>query len=120
MATHPMLLRAAILGFCLAGTLVAAEPSPVLEPTAHITLPDVRGRIDHLAVDRAGRRLFVAALGNDTLEVIDLAAERPMRSVPGFSEPQGIAYAPDLNRLYVANGGDGTVRVLNAAYFGEL
>jgi hypothetical protein len=104
----------------MAATALPAAPAPIVGESARIVLPDVRGRIDHLAIDRAGRRLFIAALGHNTIEVVDLAAGKAMRSISGFSEPQGIAYAPDLNRLYVANGGDGTVRVLNAAYFGEL
>jgi DNA-binding beta-propeller fold protein YncE len=72
-----------------------------------IPLPGVKGRIDHLAADVAGRRLFVAALGNNTVEVVDLAAGRRLHSLGGFSEPQGLLYVPELQRLFVAKGGDG-------------
>lgn len=82
-----------------------------------IALPGVSGRIDHLTLDRHGHRLFIAALGNDTVEVVDLASARRVKSIPGFDEPQGIAYVPDTNRLYVANGGDGSVRVLDGTSF---
>jgi DNA-binding beta-propeller fold protein YncE len=62
-------------------------------------------RIDHLAVDPAGQRLFVAALGNGTLEVVDLAAGKRVRSIPGLKEPQGVGYLPSLHRIVVAQRG---------------
>jgi DNA-binding beta-propeller fold protein YncE len=69
----------------------------------------VQRRIDHLAVDVQGRRLFVAALGNGTLEVLDLASGRRLRSVGGLQEPQGIAYLPSLHRVAVATTGGALV-----------
>ncbi|PYS85264.1 MAG: hypothetical protein DMF67_01830 [Acidobacteria bacterium] len=78
-----------------------------------IPLPQVRGRIDHMAVDLKGQRLFVAALGNNTLEVIDLRKGERMASLSGFAEPQGLIYIPDSGRVVVANGGDGTVTFLD-------
>ena len=89
--------------------VTAAEDSPQTLET-RIALADVKGRIDHLAIDVARQRLFVAALGNDTVEVIDLASARRSRSLTGFTEPQGVAYAPGTDTLYVANGGDGSLR----------
>jgi DNA-binding beta-propeller fold protein YncE len=86
-------------------------PPPRLLQT--IPLAGVQGRIDHLAVDVAGQRLFVAALGNNTVEVIDLKKGERIRSLAGFKEPQGVAYLPDTNTLAVANGGDGTVTLLD-------
>lgn len=78
-----------------------------------IEIPAVRGRIDHLAVDLAHERLFVAALGNNTVEVIDLRDRRIIQSLPGFDEPQGVAMAPDLNIVAIANGGNGRVQLLS-------
>ena len=69
-----------------------------------IPLPGVQGRIDHLAVDVAGQRLFVAALGNNTVEVIDLKRGERVQSLAGFKEPQGLAYLPDTKTVAVANG----------------
>jgi DNA-binding beta-propeller fold protein YncE len=66
-----------------------------------------------MAADVAGQRLFVAALGNNTVEVIDLKAGTTIQSLPGFAEPQGIAYVPELNRVFIANGQDGTCRILD-------
>lgn len=83
-----------------------AEPLTLVRT---ITLPDVRGRIDHLAVDAAGGRLFVAALGNDTVEIVDIRAGRWVAHLQGMREPQGVAFVPDVMRLFVANGKGGTV-----------
>jgi DNA-binding beta-propeller fold protein YncE len=69
-----------------------------------IDLPHVEGRIDHLAVDMAAERLYVAALGNNTVEVLDLKSGGHLRSIPGFHEPQGIAFLADAKLVAVANG----------------
>src|SRR5207253_10934136 len=84
-----------------------AEESLSLKLVQTIPLPNVEGRIDHLAVDVKGKRLFVAALGNNTVEVIDLKGGKLAKSLTGFHEPQGIAFLPDANRVIVANGGGG-------------
>ena len=73
-----------------------------------IALPQVEGRIDHLAFDASHQRLYVAALGNNTVEVIDVAAGTHLKRLSGFHEPQGIAVAADFDIVAVANGeGDG-------------
>ena len=89
-------------------------PQPLTQ-VASIALPGVTGRIDHLAFDGPGKRLFVAALGNNTVEVIDAAAERHLRSVAGFREPQGIAVAADLRLAAVANGQGEGVQFVDSA-----
>src|SRR5205085_5083073 len=78
-----------------------------------IPLPQVRGRIDHMAIDLKGQRLFVAAVGNNTLEVIDLKQGARVVSVSGFDEPQGLVYITEAKRVVVANGGDGSVTFLD-------
>jgi len=73
----------------------------------------VAGRIDHLAFDPVHQRLFVAALGNNTVEVIDTAKGAHLRSLGGFHEPQGIAIASDFEAVAVANGDTGTLQLLD-------
>src|SRR5437660_12917537 len=75
-----------------------------------ISLPNVKGRLDHMDVDGKRKRLFVAGLENGTLEVVDLQAGKWVRSIPGFEKPQGALYDPERNKLFVASGDDGTSR----------
>jgi DNA-binding beta-propeller fold protein YncE len=95
----------------------AAQPLR-LEKT--IDLPDVQGRIDHLTIDLRGEKLFVAALGNNTVEVIDIKAGRRAKTIAQLQEPQGVLYVAETNRLYIANGKDGSVRVFDANSYALL
>ena len=76
-----------------------------------ISMPNVKGRLDHMDVDVKGKRLFVAGLENGTLEVVDVQASKWMRSISGFKKPQGALFVPALNKLFVASGDDGRLRV---------
>lgn len=87
----------------------------LLTPLTAIELPGVLGRIDHLALDSAGRRLFVAALGNGTVEVVDLARGRPAGRIGGLAEPQGVVFLPAAGLLAVSEGGAGTIDFFAAA-----
>ena len=89
---------------------LAAEPSP-LQLEAKIPLGNVKGRIDHMAVDLARQRLFVAELGNDSLGVIDLKARKVAKRISGLKEPQGVGYVAATDTVYVANAADGSVRL---------
>lgn len=79
-----------------------------------IPLTDVQGRIDHLDLDRSSGRLFVAALGNNSVEVIDVKTGNRVHRIRGLREPQGVLAVPDRNLLFVTNAGDGTVRVYDS------
>jgi DNA-binding beta-propeller fold protein YncE len=100
---------AAVAAALLAPESAAAAGAPGFNVVAVIPLPGVTGRIDHLAYDSATGTVFIAALGNDTVEAVDVAARRVERSLSGFGEPQGVAYSPALHRLYVASA-DGRVK----------
>src|SRR5579864_6136205 len=89
---------------------LSAQNNP-LKLIQTIPLPNVKGRIDHMDVDVKGKRLFVAGLENDTLEVVDLKAGKWSRSVAGLKTPQGIAYVPALNKVFAANENDDTLKV---------
>jgi DNA-binding beta-propeller fold protein YncE len=104
----------------LLGTLacgVQAAESATLKLTQTVPLPGVQGRFDHFAIDVQGRRLFVAALGNNTLEVLDLAAGKRIQSVAGMSKPTGILSLLEPSQVLVANGNDGTLKILDAVTF---
>jgi YVTN family beta-propeller protein len=77
---------------------------------AKISIGNVSGRIDHMAIDLARQRLFVAELGNNTVGIVDLNSRNVIRNLAGLKEPQGVAYLPSTDTLYIASGGDGSVR----------
>jgi DNA-binding beta-propeller fold protein YncE len=89
----------------------ASEEAPPLQLEAKIPLGDVSGRIDHMAVDLARQRLFVAALGHGGLAVVDLKAQRLDRIIGDLPEPQGVGYDPTTDTVYAANAGDGSLRL---------
>ena len=100
-----------LIALLLASTLSVVAPAAPLELEAKIPLGDVRGRIDHLAVDLKRHRLYVAELGNDSVGVVDLNARNTVRTLLGLKAPQGIGYVPSTDTLYIANAGDGSVRL---------
>ncbi len=105
-------MRFVVFFFCAA--LACAQPLQ-LEKT--VPLPGVEGRIDHLAMDVKTQRLLLSALGNNTVEVVDVAAGKIVHSLPGMNEPQGTSYVPAVNKMYVANGKDGKLRIYDAASY---
>ena len=92
---------------------LVAQPadSAALQLEGKIPLGDVRGRIDHMAVDLVRQHLFVAELENNTIGIVDLTNRKVIRTIQGLKEPQGVAFVPSMGALYVANAGDGTVRI---------
>ncbi|HKR20515.1 MAG TPA: hypothetical protein VJS41_10285 [Stellaceae bacterium] len=112
-----ILLAAILLTF----TDAAAHPQPApLVFEAKIPLGAISGRIDHMAVDLARRRLIVAELGNDSVGVVDLAQRVVLRTLTGLDEPQGVGFLATTDTIYVANGGDGSVRLFSATDFKPL
>jgi DNA-binding beta-propeller fold protein YncE len=95
-------------------SLALAQANEPLHLDQIVPLPDVQGRIDHLSIDKRNNRLFVAALGNHTVEVIDIPQGKRIGTIRGLPEPQGVLYRIDGNRLYVANRADGTLRIFDA------
>jgi DNA-binding beta-propeller fold protein YncE len=86
------------------------QSSNLLTQVQTIPLDGVEGRIDHFGLDAKGKRLFVSALGNNTVEVVDLVAGKVTNHISNLRAPQGIGFAPESNRLAVANDGDGSCR----------
>ena len=88
----------------------AAEAAP-LQLAAKIPLGDIKGRIDHMAVDPGRHRLFVAELGNNSIGIVDLKTQKVSGRLRGFKEPQGVGYVASTGTLYVASADDGSVRL---------
>ena len=99
--------------FCCGVVSVHAQDDPPLQLKQTIALPGVEGRIDHFALDAAADRLFVCALGNNTVEVLDLRKSERVHSITGLGAPQGVAYIPQLDRIFVANDKGGICKIYN-------
>src|SRR5438309_6000295 len=119
---RPSLQAIGALVFCFTLATARAQTAP-LKLIKTIALPGVEGRVDHFAFDAAGERLFVCALGNNTVEVVDLRKGVRVHSITSLGAPQGIAYIPELDRIFVANDKGGICRIYNGKSFeavGEL
>src|SRR6266478_7795722 len=116
-------IRSAIFVACCGCMTATNAEEKALKPKQTITLPGVEGCIDHFAIDASGERLFVCALGNNTVEVLDLRKGERIHSITGLGAPQGIAYIPEFDRLFVANDKGGIFKIYDAKSFqviGEL
>jgi DNA-binding beta-propeller fold protein YncE len=113
-------MRLSVILLAISTACAGARDAGALKLLQTIPLPGVKGRFDHFAIDPKGQRLFVAALGNNSLEIIDLAAGKRLRSVAGMSRPTGVLYLPEPNQVVVANGGDGTLKFLDGAEYRVL
>jgi YVTN family beta-propeller protein len=97
-----------------------APGAPALKLVQTLSMPDVAGRIDHLAIDLKGQRLFVAALENNIVEVLDLKTAKVIHTIENLSEPQGVLFLPEKNQLFVANGGTGLVQFFDGMSYAEV
>ena len=102
--------------FLLTASVLGQQRQP-LSLMGRIELQNVDGRIDHFSADVKGKRLFVSALGNHTVEVLDVDSGKRLRTLNNLPEPQGAYYDPSTNRLFVACANDGTTRVFDAGTF---
>jgi len=107
------LLLASLVGFSASSATKAQTAALEIEHT--VKLKGVSGAIDHMAVDIGRKRLFVAELGNGTVDVIDIAAGALVRRIGGFKGPQGVGYADGADVLAVASAGDGSVHLFHGA-----
>ena len=99
---------------------VQAQESSALRMAQTISLPNVEGRIDHMAVDVKGQRLFIAALGNNSVEILDLNTGKHLKRVSGLHEPQGVGFSSEFNKIFIANGKTGACDILDGSSFERI
>ena len=107
MGKRMMLIWSVFMFHCDSPAIDNDVQQDIIELSAKIILPHVSGRIDHIAYDPANHLAFVAALGNNSVEVVNIDTRQVVRSIKDLNEPQGIAYIPSLQQIVVANGGNG-------------
>lgn len=104
-------------GFAMGQTAPQPPKAPLLIFEGRIALPDIDGRIDHTSIDLAGQRLFSSGFGNNTLVVIDLKTDKVVKQIKTLNHPQNSYYVPSVNRLFVSNQGDGSVKIFDGTTF---
>jgi hypothetical protein len=106
-----------------ASTAKAPAKAPAREISSlqlqqEIPVPNVMGRLDHMSSDSKRRLLFVSALGNNSAEVIDTFGGRVVHTITeGLSQPQGILYVPDFNKIVIANAENGKVNIYDGTTY---
>jgi len=105
-----------VLCFCLCGCNAQPQNNS-LKLIGSISLPGVSGRIDHLSYDSTNQKLFIAALGNNTVEVVDLKNKKVVHSIKDLDEPQGVAFIPERNSIFIANGANGECDIFKTDSF---
>src|SRR5258708_33090096 len=93
---------------------VAAPQAPSrelapLQLIQKIPVPGVAGRIDHFTAFPKRRLLIFAALGNNSMEIVNTFQAKVVHSVKGLNEPQPVLYVPRLTTLFVSNAAHYTV-----------
>lgn len=94
-----------------------SQSQQLLKKNQTILLPNVKGRIDHMSIDLNSNRLFVAALGSGSVEVIDLRSGKDIHSITRLEEPQGVLYYAKSNLLFITSAEDGTCKIFNASNY---
>ena len=110
----------ALVSAALIGLALAQSRSEPLVLVGTVELPEIEGRIDHLAFDPERSHLFVAALGNNSVEVIDTRLDKHLKHLPGFEEPQGIAFLADAQAVAIANGQGPGAQMIDAVGFNPM
>jgi DNA-binding beta-propeller fold protein YncE len=104
-------MRIFVTALLLFSSLAATSQTSSLPLSQTIPLPGVAGKFDHFAVDLAGNRLFAAATGNHSVEVIDLKTAKVEQSISGLGKPHGLVWTEATGSLYVADGSLAELRV---------
>src|SRR5712671_3879554 len=111
-----LVIKLSIAMLFLAGSSAMGQEAPALSLKTRIAVPNINGRMDHFSIDLKGQRLFVSALGNNTVEVLDLQSGQRVRGITNLDAPQGVFYDASTNRLFVASE-DGTTKIFDGTTF---
>ncbi|HEX5111432.1 MAG TPA: hypothetical protein VFV79_01185, partial [Saprospiraceae bacterium] len=117
MITPPTFLVVFACGLCISCQSQKSFGTDELILEKRISLPGVKGRIDHMDADANKQVVFISALGNNSLEIVGIKKATHLSSIKKLSEPQGVIFIPLTNEIMIANGGDGSCQFYNAESF---
>jgi DNA-binding beta-propeller fold protein YncE len=95
----------------------ATEHEQPLVLTEAIPLDSAKGRFDHFAM--GGGKLYVAALGSNAVEVINVGGRTLDHTITGVPYAQGIAFSPETNKIFVASG-QGKVYIFDGKSYEQI
>jgi YVTN family beta-propeller protein len=120
----PLIAICGVLFFIFSGTMrLSAQEGSTTQTTRPLVLTEaiplegIKGRFDHFAT--SGKKLFVSALGNNTVEVIDVGGRTLQRTITGVPNPQGVVFSPETNKLFVGSG-EGKLYIYDGSSFDLL
>src|SRR6185312_7559359 len=119
MRTLTRILPPISIALCIASaSLAQAQAADHLKIVRAIPLPAaVKGSFDHLAVDLEHKRLFVTPEDYHAVLVLDLTTGAILHQIQGIARPHAVFYRQDLNRIYITDGVDGAVKVIDGATY---
>ncbi len=89
----------------------------VLKQLKDVTVQDIEGDVEHMAADVKGNRLFIAATGNNSVEVFDSQTLQHLGSLKGLAQPEDVVFLPESGHLLISNAADGTLRTYDSKSF---
>ena len=101
-----------VLVLLVAGSPPTESPLP-LDHVADVALPGRASRFDYQAVDDASRRLYIAHLGDSSLLVFDLDAQRVAAEIPGLPNVHGVVAAPERHLVFATATGEKTLAFID-------
>lgn len=115
-----LFLSAIVLTSVSTIVLGQTETSSIMRLSQSIELPGIQGGFDHLAYDSAGKRIFVAAEDNGTVEVVDLPKAARIASISGFQNPHSMLLRPGSSTVLVTDSGPGASAFISSVVLKKI
>ncbi|HEY1581119.1 MAG TPA: YncE family protein [Terracidiphilus sp.] len=81
---------------------------------------NVKGSFDHFEVDLKRSRLFATPEDFKAVLVFNIGTGKLLHQIDGILRPHAVLYRADADRLYVTDGGDGSVKVYEGETYRQL
>lgn len=107
-------LAACLLAGCSGPSQAPASALP-LKQVQDIALPGGATRLDYQSIDAAAHRLYIAHLGDGTVEAVDLDKAAVAGTVQDVPSAHGVMAAPDRHTLLAAASGANEVAFIDPA-----
>jgi len=97
-----------------------SSPEPLRLVQTYELPENIKGNFDHFEVDLKRNRLFATPEDFKSVLVIDIATGKLIHQIDGILRPHAVLYRADTDRIYVTDGGDGSVKVYGGEDYRQL